>query len=92
MSEINIDKFSNATKNIMYIIVLVGYAVLAYSQIYSNQSEIEQSKLDSKNEFIIQSERSDKRYKRAMMLGADHEERMRVLEKDIIYIKGKEGY
>lgn len=89
---VDIDKFSSTTKNIFYIIILVGQAVLAYSQIYSNQSDIIQEKKDREAAFNIQAQRSDKRYKRATVVGDDHESRLRDLEEFASYIKGKEGY
>ena len=39
-----------------------------------------------------QSQRSDKRYKRAMEIAKDHEQRFRTLQHDVTYIQGKEGY
>lgn len=92
MTNINIDKLSSSTKNIVYLVILVGQAVLAYAQIYSNQSDISQLKIDIQKEFLLQSHRSDKRYKRAMELGKDHETRLRRLEQTITYIRGKENY
>ncbi len=92
MTDINIEKVSSTTKNVMYLIILVGQAVLAYAQIYSNQSDIRQLKIDIEKEFTLQAKRSDKRYKRAMFLGEDHEKRIRKQEKDLTYLQGKEGY
>jgi len=54
--------------------------------------EIKLLKKDLKDEQKTQSGRSDKRYSRAMRIGEDHEARMRRLEYDLTYIKGKEGY
>ena len=61
-------------------------------QIEELNLKIKASKEYMKHEFEIYSERSDKRYKRALLIGTDHEERIRTLEKDLQYIKGKENY
>jgi len=88
----DINKVSDTTKNVFYLILLVGQAVLAYAQIYSNQSDITQLKIDIDKDFELYSKRSDKRYKRALNMGKDHEERLRKVERDLTFIQGKENY
>lgn len=100
---LNVDKLSNTTKNIFYIIGIVAMGTIAYNQIFANEAAIKANKHDTdidisqlKKELIkeqaAQSARSDKRYKRAMSIAKDHEDRLRENHDDIIYIKGKEGY
>lgn len=58
----------------------------------SLENKIKESELNLQKELNLQSNRADKRYNRAMKIAEDHENRLRELEKTIIYIKGKEGY
>jgi len=53
--------------------------------------EIKLLKKDLKDEKKIQSSRSDKRYSRALKIGEDHEGRLRGLEYDVTYMKGREA-
>lgn len=88
----DVNKISNTTKNVVYLILLVAAAAGAYFQIYANQKAIEDVKREVKHDFELHGKRSDKRYKRALEMGKDHESRIRRTEKDITYIQGKEGY
>lgn len=86
----SLEKISGTTKNIFYLILLICQAVLAYTQIYSNQNEIKQSKIDFENDLKLLENRSNKRYGRISNLNKDYEFRLRNLEAKLNYIKGKD--
>ena len=88
--EFNLDKVSSTTKNIVYLIGVIALAVTAYNKIFSNEYSIRQAKIEREQEQKLRDVRSDKRYKRAMKLGDDHEKRLRELEAFENFIKGKE--
>jgi len=77
----NINSISNTTKNVMYLVLLIGQAAWVIFSVYANEKAI-----------VVNDARSEKRYKRGMQFGKDHETRLRKLEKRITYIEGKEGY
>jgi len=75
---IDVNKFSNNTKNIVYLIILIGQAAWVVFMVFSNQKAIQTTEL-----------RSEKRYKREMEMSKDHEIRLRKLEAFASYTKGK---
>lgn len=75
---IDVNKFSNNTKNVVYLIILIGQAAWVVFMVFSNQKAIQTTEV-----------RSEKRYKREMELCKDHENRIRKLEAFASYTKGK---
>lgn len=75
---VDINKFSANTKNIVYLVLLIGQAAWVVFMVFANQKAIQTTET-----------RSEKRYKRGMELGKDHETRLRKLEAFASYTKGK---
>ena len=87
----DINKISTTTKNVFYLIMMIGSATTAYYKIFENEREIVLLKKelleeinDLKEDILIDGKihehRSDKRYSRALGMGKDHEFRLRKLE------------
>ena len=63
--DVNIEKISNTTKNIIFLVMLVVEAAWVVFMVYANKEAI-----------ITTDARSEKRYKRGMKMGTDHEQRI----------------
>jgi len=99
----NIDeanKVANLFNSTAKVFTLIGGGIvsctLAYYMILDNGKEIVQIKKDMKEQFAIQEQRGDNRFSRAMELasklegfGIKLEDRVRQLEKENAYLKGK---
>jgi len=77
--EVNVDKLSSTTKNIVYLIMLVAQAAWLVFMVYANEKAIH-----------VTDARSEKRYKRGMEVATDHEKRLRNLEAFSNYLKGRD--
>jgi hypothetical protein len=75
---VDINKISSNTKNIVYLIMLIGQAAWVVFMVFANQKEIQTT--DS---------RSEKRYKREIEFSKDHETRLRKLEASMHFNEGK---
>ena len=75
---IDVNKFSANTNNIVYLVLLIGQAAWVVFMVFANQKAIETTE-----------SRSEKRYKRGVGIGNDHENRIRKLEAFANYTKGK---
>ena len=73
----DIEKISTTTKSVMYLILLIGQAAWVIFSVYANEKAI-----------VVNDARSEKRYKRGMELGKDHEIRLRKIEAFANYTKG----
>ena len=75
---LDINKISSNTKNIVYLIMLIGQAAWVVFMVFANQKEIQTTDA-----------RSEKRYKREIEFSKDHESRLRKIESFMNYSKGK---
>ena len=101
--ENKIERLSSLSKGIIGICVVIISAGMAYYRTFDNEAAIKQLRLDflkeieilqielEKDHNILQS-RADKRHGRSVDKSVDHEIRIRQIESQINYIKGKEGY
>jgi len=90
------DLLNSWTKIIVTLGIAVSSCAYAYWMIFENEKNIEIERENRKKEIILLEERSDKRYSRAMEIatklenwGMKLEERIRVLERENSYMKGK---
>jgi len=74
---LDVNKISNNTKNIVYLILLIGEAAWVVFMVFANQKEIQ-----------LTEKRSQKRYEREMKKASDHEKRIREIEAFMNYTKG----
>ena len=74
---VDINKVSNNTKNIVFLIMLIGEGAWLVFSIHANEKEIQ-----------LTEKRSQKRYDREMKKANDHEERLRSVEAFVNYSKG----
>ena len=74
---VDINKVSNNTKNIVYLVMLIGQAAWVVFMVFANQKEIQTTE-----------DRNEKRYKRVLEMEKDHEVRLKTLEAFENYTKG----
>ena len=85
----NINKITDTTKNVLYLVILVAQATLAYVQIFANKDNLEIFKKETAREHQLTKDRGDKRYKRAVIVLEDFENRLRKLEAFMNQKKGE---
>ena len=75
---LDVNKISSNTKNIVFLIMLIGEGAWLVFSIHANEKEIQ-----------LTEKRSQKRYYREMKKSNDHEKRIRIVEAFMNYSKGK---
>ena len=88
--------FNSWGKIIFAVVILIVSCATAYFKIFGNEADIAQEKKERIEAIALVEERGEKRYSRAMelagkleSLGMKLEERVRKLEIDNAYLKGK---
>tara|TARA_R110000751_G_scaffold46884_3_gene105079 strand:+ start:141 stop:380 length:240 start_codon:yes stop_codon:yes gene_type:complete len=74
---LDVNKISSNTKNIVFLIMLIGEGAWLVFSIHANEKEIQ-----------LTEKRSQKRYDREMKKSNDHEKRIRIVEAFMNYSKG----
>ena len=88
---VDINKLSINTKNIVYLILLIGQASWVVFMVFANQRSIETMNKRSFNSIETMNKRSLNRYNRGMNLGKDHEFRIWEIEAFMNFSKGEKN-